>query len=87
MLAGVELRFTKELSPSVPHWREVTEQPIVRLERITSVRILVFVTRGLFVGGCVYDPFISQLGLFCRLFFGRGRMLGSRCAVLAASPV
>ncbi len=53
---GVVLRLMNELSPSVPHCRDVTEQPISDVKANAKNRVLRFFTRGLFVGGCVFDP-------------------------------
>ena len=54
----------KELSPSVPHCRDVTEQPTVAKATHARVRILSVFTRGLFVGGCVVDPILQVFDVF-----------------------
>ncbi len=63
IVCGVVLRFTYELSPSVPHCRDVTEQPIIANERTPISINLILITRGLFVGGCVFDPSYSLRSL------------------------
>ncbi len=83
------LRFINELSPSVPHCRDVTEQPIIDVKAnaknivrlfLTYSRTFVCFTRSLFVGGCVFDPNIADCYVFYFFFFARGESSAPRCA-------
>ncbi len=70
------LRLMKELSPSVPHCRDVTEQPITPAKAIKTSVILIFCMGAFPCGRCVFDPNIQVFCIFVGFFVFEGRSQG-----------